>query len=84
MILRDVDSIFSYVSYRNRNTKRNRLKAQDIEEEKFQKNNLVKAIKWNDTTSKWTSKLFQGKLNLLRNVEDTKHFLERYFKDTSI
>lgn len=70
--LRDVDSIFSYVSYRNRNIKRNRLKTQDIRRNDVSKEQLVKSIKWNDTRVNGLQNLFQGKLNLLRNVEDTK------------
>lgn len=70
--LRNVDSIFSYVSYRNRNTKRNRLRAQDIKREDVSKQQLVKSIKWNDRRVNGLQNLFQGKLNLFRNAQDTK------------
>ena len=70
--LRDVDSIFSYVSYRNRNKKRNRLTAEDISRRNISTTQLVKAIKWNDTRVNGLQNLFQGKLNVLRNAQDTK------------
>ena len=70
--LRDVDSIFSYVSYRNRNAKRNKLRAQDIRREDVSKQQLVKSIKWNDTRVNGLQNLFQGKLNLFRNSQDKK------------
>ncbi|MBT8243722.1 MAG: carboxypeptidase-like regulatory domain-containing protein [Winogradskyella sp.] len=70
--LRNVDSIFSYVSYRNRISKRNRLRAQDIRRQDVSKQQLVNAIKWNDTRVNGLQNLFQGKLSLLRNVQDTK------------
>lgn len=70
--LRDVDSIFSYVSYRNRNTKRDKLKAQDIRRSDVGKDQLVKAIKWNDTRVNGLQNIFQGKLNMFRNASDEK------------
>ncbi|MFD1063370.1 carboxypeptidase-like regulatory domain-containing protein [Winogradskyella litorisediminis] len=70
--LRDVDSIFSYVSYRNRNKGRERLKAEDIRRNDVTKAQLVKAIKWNDTRVNGLQNIFQGKLNMFRNVQDEK------------
>lgn len=70
--LRNIDSIFTYVSYRNRNAKRDRMKAQDISREDVTKNQLVKAIKWNDTRVNGLQNLFQGKLNMFRNAKDSK------------
>ncbi len=68
--LRDVDSIFSYVAYKNRNLKRNKIKAKDIDKQNITKAQLVKAIKWNDNRVNGLKNLFQGKLNLLRNAQD--------------
>lgn len=68
--LRDVDSIFSYVSYKNRNVRRNKLKAEDLERSDIATSQLVKAIKWNDTRINGLQNIFQGKLNLFRNASD--------------
>ncbi len=67
--LRDVDSVFSYVSYKNQNSSRgNRLKIKDINRNGLTKAELLKSIKWNDTRVNGLQNLFQGKLNLLRNA----------------
>ena len=65
--LRDVDSVFSYVAYSNQNKKQNRLRVKDIDRKDLNTNQLVKAIKWNDTRVNGLQTLFHGKLNLLRN-----------------
>jgi len=70
--LRDIDSVFSYVAYKNRNRKRNKLRAKDINPNELTESNLVKAIKWNDTRVNGLQNLFQGKLNVLRNAQDPK------------
>ncbi|TCK66816.1 carboxypeptidase-like protein [Winogradskyella wandonensis] len=70
--LRDVDSIFSYVSYRNRNKSRDRLRAEDIKRSDVATSQLVKAIKWNDNRVNGLQNIFQGKLNMFRNVQDKK------------
>ncbi|RNC85157.1 MAG: carboxypeptidase-like regulatory domain-containing protein [Winogradskyella sp.] len=70
--LRDVDSIFAYVSYKNRNVKRNRLRANDIRRQDVSRSQLVKSIKWNDTRVNGLQNIFQGKLNLLRNSQNAK------------
>ncbi|WP_231928773.1 carboxypeptidase-like regulatory domain-containing protein [Formosa sp. Hel1_31_208] len=70
--LRDVDSIFSYVSYNNQNSRRNRLKPKDVDRTKLKTSQLVKAIKWNDNRVNGLQNIFQGKLNLLRNSKDSK------------
>ncbi|MGS2724980.1 carboxypeptidase-like regulatory domain-containing protein [Psychroserpens sp. BH13MA-6] len=69
--LRDVDSIFSYVSYKNQNS-RSRIKPRDVKRSSLSTNQLVKAIKWNDNRVNGLQNIFQGKLNLLRNSQDTK------------
>ncbi|WP_179344044.1 carboxypeptidase-like regulatory domain-containing protein [Winogradskyella ursingii] len=70
--LRDVDSIFSYVAYSNRNFNRARLKPTDVNRNDVSTEQLVRAIKWNDTRVNGLQNLFQGKLNLLRNSTDPK------------
>ncbi|MEH6535460.1 MAG: carboxypeptidase-like regulatory domain-containing protein [Psychroserpens sp.] len=69
--LRDVDSIFSYVSYKNQNS-RSRIKPKDVNRNGLKTSQLVKAIKWNDNRVNGLQNIFQGKLNLLRNADDTK------------
>lgn len=69
--LRDVDSIFSYAAFKNQNAKR-KLKPKDINRRSVSKAQLVKAIKWNDTRVNGLQNLFQGKLNLLRNTNNSK------------
>ncbi|MGB0981583.1 MAG: carboxypeptidase-like regulatory domain-containing protein [Winogradskyella sp.] len=70
--LRDVDSLFAYVSYKNQNTRRKRLKVTDVRRNDLTTRQLVKAIKWNDTRVNGLHNLFQGKLNLLRNSKSPK------------
>ncbi|WP_299338054.1 carboxypeptidase-like regulatory domain-containing protein [uncultured Psychroserpens sp.] len=70
--LRDVDSIFSYVSYKNQTTRSRRLKTKDIKRSQVKTSQLVDAIKWNDNRVNGLQNIFQGKLNLLRNSNDAK------------
>lgn len=70
--LRDVDSVFSYVSYKNRNKRRNLLRAENIRRSDVSRQDLTKAIKWNDTRVNGLQNIFQGKLNVLRNAKNTK------------
>ena len=70
--LRDVDSLFSFVSYKNRNAKQVKLKAKEIKREDLTQQELVKAIKWNDNRVNGLQNLFQGKLNVLRNAQDAE------------
>ncbi|WP_298900148.1 carboxypeptidase-like regulatory domain-containing protein [uncultured Psychroserpens sp.] len=70
--LRDVDSIFSYVSYKNQNTRSRRLKPKDVRRSQLRTSQLVDAIKWNDNRVNGLQNIFQGKLNLLRNSNDAK------------
>ncbi|MDX1774751.1 carboxypeptidase-like regulatory domain-containing protein [Oceanihabitans sediminis] len=69
--LRDVDSIFSYAAYKNQNSTR-KLKPKDISRRSVNKEQLITAIKWNDNRVNGLENLFQGKLNLLRNVKNNK------------
>lgn len=70
--LRDVDSIFSYTAYINQKTKKRQPKIKDIDRNQLNTDQLVEAIKWNDTRVNGLQNLFQGKLNLLRNSNDAK------------
>ncbi|MCD2260634.1 carboxypeptidase-like regulatory domain-containing protein [Psychroserpens luteolus] len=70
--LRDVDSIFSYVSYKNQTTRSRRLKPKDVRRSQLRTSQLVDAIKWNDNRVNGLQNIFQGKLNLLRNSDDAK------------
>ncbi|MBT8260488.1 MAG: carboxypeptidase-like regulatory domain-containing protein [Bacteroidia bacterium] len=65
--LRDVDSLLSYVAYNNYYAKHNRFKIKDIDRNNVSTDQLVKAIKWNDTRVNGLENLFHGKLNLFRN-----------------
>lgn len=65
--LRDVDSMYSYIAYSNRNIRRSKLKIKDVDRNTLSTDQLVKAIKWNDTRVNGLQNLFKGKLNVLRN-----------------
>ena len=79
--LRDIDSVFSYVAYKNRNRKR-KLKAKDINPDELSRKNLVKAIRWNDTRVNGMQNLFHGKLNVLRNAQNTKALFNKNLLST--
>ncbi|WP_411893765.1 carboxypeptidase-like regulatory domain-containing protein [Winogradskyella sp. A2] len=68
--LRDIDSIFSYVSYSNQKNKGQRLKVNDVNRNDLSTDQLVQAIKWNDTRVNGLQNLFKGKLNLFRNSKN--------------
>ena len=69
--LRDVDSTFSYTTYINRNRARNKIKSKDINLQSIDESEIVKAIRWNDNRVNGLQNLFQGKLNLIRNSNDS-------------
>ncbi len=69
--LRDVDSIFNYVAYANRNVNRDRLKVKDVKRSELKTAQLEQAIRWNDTRVNGLQNIFKGKLNLLRNSANT-------------
>ncbi len=70
--LRDVDSIFSYVSFKKQTTNRRDLKPKDVKRSQLTKKELVESIKWNDDRFNGLDNLFQGKLNLVRNAQNSK------------
>ena len=69
--LRDVDSLFSYYSYLKQHLNKN-LKSKNLKRDTIKTVSLVKSIKWNDTRVNGLQNIFQGKLNMLRNVSDAK------------
>ena len=79
--LRDIDSVFSYVSYKNQTTRRSRLKPKDVNRSELSTDQLVKAIKWNDTRVNGLQNIFQGKLNLLRNANDANALFGEHILD---
>ncbi|NNK81646.1 MAG: carboxypeptidase-like regulatory domain-containing protein [Flavobacteriaceae bacterium] len=81
--LRDVDSLLSYVAYNNYYAKHNRFKIKDIDRNNVSTDQLVKAIKWNDTRVNGLENLFHGKLNLFRNSSNKnalfgEHILKKH------
>ncbi|WP_418511397.1 carboxypeptidase-like regulatory domain-containing protein [Corallibacter sp.] len=71
--LRDVDSLLTYTSYLKNTSKISmRLSSKNLKRDTIKTTSLVKAIKWNDTRVNGLENLFKGKLNLLRNVQNTK------------
>ena len=70
--LRNVDSLFTYTSYLKFKERRYDLKAEDLDRADMRTSDLVKAIKWNDTRVNGLQNLFNGKLNLLRNVNEKR------------
>ena len=79
--LRDVDSIFSYAAYKNQKSRR-KLKAKDISRSSVTKDQLIKAIKWNDTRVNGLETLFHGKLNVLRNSNNAKALFGVYILES--
>ena len=70
--LRDVDSLFTYVSYLKDKSINFNIKAKNLKRDTIKTSSLVKAIKWNDDRINGLENLFQGKLNLLRNSNTSK------------
>jgi len=70
--LRDVDSLFSYASYKKQTSNRPTFNKNDVKRSQVTTNELVDAIRWNDERFNGLDNLFKGKLNLVRNTGDTK------------
>jgi len=70
--LRDVDSLFSYASYKKQTSNRPTFNKNDVKRSEVTTNELVDAIRWNDERFNGLDNLFKGKLNLVRNTGDTK------------
>ncbi len=67
--LRDVDSLFSFSSYVNQNSKKKYTK---IRRSQVETSSLIKAIKWNDNRINGLQNVFHGKLNVFRNTKNKK------------
>lgn len=72
--LRDVDSLLTYTAYLKEKGNRGNLTARNLRRDTIRTSSLIKAIKWNDTRINGLENLFEGKLNILRNI-DTKRAL---------
>ena len=80
--LRDIDSVFAYVSYANQKDATKKLKVIEVDRAELTKTQLIDAIKWNDTRVNGLENLFSGKLNILRNTKETNAlFGEDIFKN---
>jgi len=80
--LRDIDSVFAYVSYANQKDATKKLKVIEVDRAELTKTQLIDAIKWNDTRVNGLENLFSGKLNILRNAKETNAlFGEDIFKN---
>lgn len=64
--LRDVDSIFTYTAYLN--SKGQNIGANTISRRSVKTNELIEAIRWNDQRVNGLGNLFEGKLNIFRNI----------------
>ncbi|MEJ6792279.1 MAG: carboxypeptidase-like regulatory domain-containing protein [Lacinutrix sp.] len=69
--LRDIDSLFTYASYLNHNN-RTRTNPKNLRRIQIKTAELKKAIKWNDNRVNGLQNIFQGKLNMFRNVNSRK------------
>jgi len=68
--LRDVDSLFTYLSYLRTKPGKIDLRGKKLNRDTIETSSLVAAIKWNDTRINGLDNLFRGKLNLVRNISD--------------
>jgi len=68
--LRDVDSLFTYLSYLRAQSDGVSFKSKKLLRDTIETSDLVKAIKWNDTRINGLDNLFRGKLNLVRNSSE--------------
>ena len=73
--LRDVDSLFAYTAYLKSKTNNRNLRQKDIRRSSLRTEDLVKAIKWNDSRVNGLGNLFRGKLNMVRNANMKKALL---------
>lgn len=70
--LRDVDSLLTYTAYLKEKANRGNLLARNLRRDTIKTSSLVKAIKWNDTRINGLQNLFESKLNVLRNANDSR------------
>lgn len=69
--LRDIDSLFTYASYINQNSTV-RTNPKNLKRSQVKTALLEKSIKWNDNRVNGLQNIFQGKLNMFRNVDGKK------------
>ncbi|APY00903.1 carboxypeptidase-like protein [Lacinutrix venerupis] len=69
--LRDIDSLFTYASYLNQNTKI-KTNPRNLKRSQVKTALLEKSIKWNDNRVNGLQNIFQGKLNMFRNIDGKK------------
>ncbi len=67
--LRDVDSLLTFSSYVNQNSRK---KYPKIRRSQVETSSLIKAIKWNDNRVNGLQNIFHGKLNVFRNTKHKK------------
>ncbi|WP_452223855.1 carboxypeptidase-like regulatory domain-containing protein [Lacinutrix chionoecetis] len=65
--LRNIDSLFTYASYLNQNS-RVRTNYKNLKRYQIKTASLKKAIKWNDNRVNGLQNIFKGKLNMFRDV----------------
>jgi hypothetical protein len=70
--LRDVDSLFVYSSYLRNTTENFKMESKQLRRDTIETATLINAIKWNDERVNGLSNLFKGKLNLMRNSNNSK------------
>jgi hypothetical protein len=81
--LRDVDSLYSYAAYLRYNARKVNLRSKNLRRDTIKTASLVKAINWNDRRINGLENLFKGKLNLVRNSNESlalfgKFILEKH------
>ncbi len=69
--LRDVDSLFVYSSYLRSTSENFKMKSKQLRRDTIKTAKLVEAIKWNDERINGLDFLFKGKLNLIRNSNES-------------
>lgn len=80
--LRDVDSLLTYTAYLKEKGNRGNLTSRNLRRDTIRTSSLVKAIKWNDTRINGLENLFEGKLNILRNIDTKKALFGEDMLDT--
>lgn len=70
--LRDVDSLLTYTAYLKERANRGNLHARNLRRDTIKTSSLINAIKWNDTRINGLQNLFEGKLNILRNIDNRR------------
>ncbi|WP_299892217.1 carboxypeptidase-like regulatory domain-containing protein [uncultured Lacinutrix sp.] len=69
--LRDIDSLFAYASYLNQKSRR-KVTPKNFKRSQIKTASIKKAIRWNDKRVNGLQNIFQGKLNIFRNVKGNK------------